>query len=235
MRRAILAVVLSAGLSSGLTACVEKAPPKIEPVEVKAPVVADYEHHVGVGESLAQISNWYTGSPKNVAAIRAANPGLNPRRLKRGQTVIIPGPLVTRREPLPKNFGKAPAKSVAKRVPESVRREEATNSPVNDTPPATGNDADIVEKSLDVGAGSKPAEDAWKKAEVPSVPPREETAKEALVKEAKRPEDLDVGSAKPAENPPEKPGEAPVAEKKTEKAGGSDAEREKLLDELLSQ
>lgn len=53
------------------------------------------------GETLAAISDWYTGSPNNWRAIASANGSLDPYRLRIGDQLVIPGTLVFRRDPLP--------------------------------------------------------------------------------------------------------------------------------------
>jgi nucleoid-associated protein YgaU len=47
-------------------------------------------HTVRPGENLSSIANDYYGDPNLFAAIRDANPGLDPRRMRVGQTLRIP-------------------------------------------------------------------------------------------------------------------------------------------------
>jgi hypothetical protein len=54
------------------------------------------------GETLANISKWYTGQPSNWTIIQEANPSLNPRKLRIGYTVQIPQSLIVRADAFPK-------------------------------------------------------------------------------------------------------------------------------------
>ncbi len=54
------------------------------------------------GETLFQISKWYTGSPYNWKAIAAANPGLDPDRILIDDDIVIPKELLKNRKPLAK-------------------------------------------------------------------------------------------------------------------------------------
>ncbi len=54
------------------------------------------------GETLANISKWYTGQPSNWTIIQDANPSLNPRKLRIGSTVQIPQSLIVRSDAFPK-------------------------------------------------------------------------------------------------------------------------------------
>lgn len=90
----LLAAICIASLVFQL-ACAPKPPPP-PPVFV---------HTVSVsGETLSLIADWYTGSAQNWKAIAAANPGLKPSRLRLGDTVEIPGNIMTRRDPLTRKF-----------------------------------------------------------------------------------------------------------------------------------
>lgn len=55
------------------------------------------------GETLEVISAWYTGSRRLWPVIVERNPGLNPRRLRVGSSIKIPGELVMRTQPLPRS------------------------------------------------------------------------------------------------------------------------------------
>lgn len=56
------------------------------------------------GETLGEISEWYTGKVSNWAKIALNNRQVNPRRLAIGETIFIPGELVVRRDPLPRSL-----------------------------------------------------------------------------------------------------------------------------------
>jgi hypothetical protein len=55
------------------------------------------------GETLSVIASWYTGASQNWREIAAANPELNPLRLKPGMEIRIPRALVVRQDALPKS------------------------------------------------------------------------------------------------------------------------------------
>ena len=56
------------------------------------------------GETLGAIAKWYTGSANNWTELSAANPGLDPRKLRLGQIVNIPEELAVKREPFGADF-----------------------------------------------------------------------------------------------------------------------------------
>ncbi|UCD79332.1 MAG: LysM peptidoglycan-binding domain-containing protein [Desulfobacterales bacterium] len=61
-----------------------------------------YKHTVHwPGETLSLIASWYTGSSKNWRKLAAANPRLNPNRIKSGNIIYIPPSLLKTRVPLP--------------------------------------------------------------------------------------------------------------------------------------
>ena len=61
-----------------------------------------YKHTVRwPGESLSLIASWYTGTPKNWRKLAKANPRLNPNRIKGGNVILIPLPLLKTRVLLP--------------------------------------------------------------------------------------------------------------------------------------
>jgi hypothetical protein len=61
-----------------------------------------YKHTVHwPGESLSLIASWYTGSFQNWRKLAAANPRLDPNRIKNGNLVYIPPSLLKTRVPLP--------------------------------------------------------------------------------------------------------------------------------------
>lgn len=96
-------------------------PPPPPPVEVEKPQPSqqqkvetspppppepDYIEHVvrWQGETLSLISKWYTGKFSNWKAIVEANPGLNPKRMRKGTIIKIPRELVRTQTPMPKSF-----------------------------------------------------------------------------------------------------------------------------------
>jgi hypothetical protein len=61
-----------------------------------------YKHTVHwPGESLSLIASWYTGASKNWRKLAAANPRLDPNRIKSGNVIYIPPSLLKTRVPLP--------------------------------------------------------------------------------------------------------------------------------------
>lgn len=240
MRKTALHPLLLGGallLAGGFVGCSEHAPPKVDPnaEAMKHPVVADLEHRVGPGETMAIISKWYTGKPTNWSAIKAANPGINPNRLKLGQTIIIPGDMVVRREPIPRSFIKSSGGSTksAKKAPASVLKTDETPTAPKDT------GSEIIEKPIDLGS-SGPSDSDFPDTKKPTAPvtvPDSGGSKATL-------DDLLGDSPSSGSEPSVKSGEAKMPSSGSPKdggsapakpAGGSDAEREKLLDELLSQ
>ncbi len=55
-------------------------------------------------ETLYTIALWYTGSGNNWRRLAAANPEIRPRKMRIGTMVRIPGPLLTKRRPMPENY-----------------------------------------------------------------------------------------------------------------------------------
>lgn len=55
-------------------------------------------------ENLSLIAHWYTGSAKNWVHLVEANPGIEPKRIKIGDTILIPEDLLKTRRPMPKKF-----------------------------------------------------------------------------------------------------------------------------------
>jgi hypothetical protein len=56
------------------------------------------------GENLILIASWYTGSAKNWMRLAKANPGIEPRRIKIGDSILIPEDLLKTRQPMPIEF-----------------------------------------------------------------------------------------------------------------------------------
>lgn len=76
----------------GCSPSYEEPVPKIE---------GEFLVHVvhGNGETVKQLTKWYTGSEENVPAIRRANKGISSGELKNGRRVFIPLALVVNTEP----------------------------------------------------------------------------------------------------------------------------------------
>jgi hypothetical protein len=61
-----------------------------------------YKHTVRwPGETLSLIASWYTGASRNWRKLAAANPRLNPNRIKSGNVILIPPSLLKTRVSLP--------------------------------------------------------------------------------------------------------------------------------------
>ncbi len=90
----------------GLVSCIKK--PVEEPSEtahIEETKPADLIHKVSFsGETLAMIANWYTGKSSNWKLIIEANPKIKPEKIALGQEIIIPGKLIIQRNPLTKKF-----------------------------------------------------------------------------------------------------------------------------------
>ena len=71
------------------------------------------------GESLIRISRWYTGSGNNWRLIAKANPSVDHRRIKIGDTILIPEDLLKTHQPMPVDY----------RVPKSSKKKKALQSP----------------------------------------------------------------------------------------------------------
>ena len=56
------------------------------------------------GETLTLIAAWYTGSAKNWMHLVEANPGIDPRRIMIGDSILIPEDLLKTRRPMPIEF-----------------------------------------------------------------------------------------------------------------------------------
>ena len=55
-------------------------------------------------ETLSTIAQWYTGDDKNRKALADANPNIKPDFLTVGNRIFIPGDLVKKRKPMPREF-----------------------------------------------------------------------------------------------------------------------------------
>jgi len=91
--------------------------PKPHPPEPKTTVeAAPYVHTVRrSGETLIAISRWYTGAADNWKRLVQANNGLNPRRIKVGDRILIPAALMKTHQPMPADFMNPSASK--KRIP----------------------------------------------------------------------------------------------------------------------
>jgi len=102
-----------------LVYAVKPAPEPQRPEPKTALEPAPYVHTVlRSGETLIAISRWYTGAADNWKRLVQANNGLNPRRIKVGDKVLIPAALMKTQRTMPADFmnPSASKKSVPSRV-----------------------------------------------------------------------------------------------------------------------
>ena len=102
-----------------LVYAVQPAPEPQPPEPETAVEPAPYVHTVSrSGETLVAISSWYTGSADNWKRLVDVNNGLNPRRIKVGDKILIPEELMKTHQPMPADFmsSSAPQKSMPSRV-----------------------------------------------------------------------------------------------------------------------
>lgn len=119
------------------------------PIPTPAPNVdeAPLVHKVQWGhETLYTIALWYTGKGYHWQRIAAANPGINPQRIRIGDTIRIPGSLLTTRRPMPSAYQRpAPIrkpKPIAKpptKAPAPIQS-PPLYGPVGDEPASTDGD-----------------------------------------------------------------------------------------------
>jgi LysM repeat protein len=102
-----------------LVYAVQPAPEPQPPEPETAVEPAPYVHTVRrSGETLIAISRWYTGAADNWKRLVRANNGLNPRRIKVGDKILIPAVLMKTHQPMPADFMNPSASK--KRVPSRV-------------------------------------------------------------------------------------------------------------------
>ncbi len=214
-----------------VSACGRQAPPPPqEPVEPPKPSMI--EHTVQYrGETLGLIARWYTGKTTNWQEIVAANPGLRPERINLGDTIMIPAELVTNSAPLPSSAVRSSSTAKKMDTPEASTGEtvpEMGGTATLGDSPAEMEAEEVDEVSVDALLGEiaaereKRAEEAKEveeevSKEVQKAPELDSTVQEELPTEAVEQEPTDVSP--PSDASPE----------------DDAAERERLLDELLSQ
>jgi hypothetical protein len=177
------------------------------------------------GETLGIISKWYTGKTENWNLLLGANPGLQPTRMRLGQSIHVPGQLVVNRQPLPESVVKKAISQVSSKETEQERPAllpadgDMGIGPIETTAPekkSGGSPADLNEEKPVIR--QPPLDEAVK-------PPAEQTIP---VKQG-----ADVGM--PGVREDGKSQSTPKAQTAPKPSTDQDAERERLLDELLSQ
>ena len=83
------------------------------------------------GETLALISQWYTGTTTNWPRILQANPDISPTALRLGQEILIPSDLVIKEDPLPQSFIRPASRPATQK---QDRAEEIKEEKVEDEP-----------------------------------------------------------------------------------------------------
>ena len=170
------------------------------------------------GETLSIIAGWYTGRTDNWRRIVDANPGLKPEKIRLGQLIMVPMEIVVQEQPLT-------ADAVRKFRPASPRSgkeqpKDTTTSDGGSQPPVDLFDSEPAAKSEAVAPTTVNPTDA-----VPTndnlrpIDPQTQPGEPVVTPPP-------VNDTPPNDSAPAKNGKSPAKD---------DAEREKLLDELLSQ
>ena len=122
---------------------IDKPPPVPVPRKIEQPpeIKAEQEHQPATpevtylvhtirwpGENLIRISRWYTGSGNNWLLLAKANPSIDPRRIRIGDSILIPESLLKTRDPMPISYV-------------SIRSEQKKESPASssESPPGAEN------------------------------------------------------------------------------------------------
>lgn len=185
------------------------------------------EHRVSFsGETLALIASWYTGKSTNWTYIRDANPGLRPERINLGQVIRIPGHLVVQRSPMPRRFLQDAVVRSPKR-PSSGNTESAESTKEAGAVASTNSTEEIP---ADKGADSQ----AYLNELLADQPGAANSANSQVAPAADVPTAVGLDSLG-SNAAPAVAVEAPPTNVENEAPPTGDSEREKLLDELLSQ
>ena len=188
------------------------------------------------GETFGVIAAWYTKRSANWQAIARANPSVNPNKIRIGQTIRIPREIVIEQSPLPASFvrrgagGAAKKESVTPAVadsgessPSAVKEQgvPVVEPGVADAPVSTEGTTGSTEvtPSTQAEAPSEGQTEAAPSTEATPADAAQEPSADTVTEPAKK-----VGDLQP-EDSAGTPGEQP----------NGDAEREKLLNELLNE
>ena len=217
----------------------------------------NFQHIVQSGETLGMIADWYTGKASNWTLIVDSNPGLRPERLRPGQIVLIPRKILIKDTPIPKGYSQ-------KRKGTPVTAGNATGVDAEKVDPSGGLDAGMVESgpagesgsaggtdSAVTETGTKSGGEAVDDSDFGSkIDSNVDDSKSQAEAAAKAAEEAALADKNAAESAAEKAkadaeaaakaaseaaADAAAAAKNGPKANPDDAEREKLLDELLAQ
>lgn len=114
------------------------APPVAEPVKAVSAEKPPLIHKVRWGhETLYSIARWYTGKGSNWRHLAAANPKIKPRRMRIGEIIRIPGPLLTTRHPMPETYLRPRSARSSSPSPESDQKQPSIEPEIQ-TPPLYG-------------------------------------------------------------------------------------------------
>lgn len=132
-------VAIPAGHSTENESAVENDVPSAEASTTAVPEEnPPLIHKVRWGhETLYSIARWYTGKAANWRRITAANPKIHPRRMRIGDIISIPGPLLTTRQPMPENYLKPRSTRNTGKTDDSARKPPSLK-PEEQAPPLYG-------------------------------------------------------------------------------------------------
>ena len=197
--------------------CVKRPPEP--PVDLTPTPVAYMYHTVKFpGETLSIIADWYTGNSRNWEVIVNENPGLDPKRIRIGDVIIIPRSLVVKDAPLPEKA----VRGTRRERPVTVTPEPAATERIEQPEPSQ---EPYVE---DEPATEPPAIEATPEEVQPVEQPA--VATEAPPTAAPAPTSVPTQVAQPPTSIPEQA--APTAVPTSDKRIKS---REELLRELLAE
>jgi len=125
----LASVLIFSFFSSG---CVKKPPESRGPEDVQPQVTYIYHKVKYPGETLAVIAAWYTGVAKNWQIIQAHNPGMDVRRIRIGDVILIPRDLVVKETPLPAEFVQKAARRPPKTEPKPTEEKVVTAEEVQE-------------------------------------------------------------------------------------------------------
>ncbi len=255
--RKLFVIGLAATCVLSLSACANQGPARPSGADRINESSNNFQHVVQSGETLGMIADWYTGRSSNWTQIVDVNPGLRPERLRPGQIVLIPRRILVKDTPIPKNYAgkkrvtgpagnatgvESAGESEINKDSGAVKSVESSESSETTKVEETTTGTDIIGK--EIGSTSTGAESSG--AEAAKIEDDAKKIEEGANSAAKAAEEAANAAHAEAERAAEKAradaaaaakaaADAAEAAKNGQKAGPDDAEREKLLDELLAQ
>ena len=260
--RVLVTASLMTFVAGVLPACEQGGSPRPNGADHRSSATETFQHVVQPGETLGIIADWYTGRSSNWKQIVDVNPGLRPERMRVGQIVLIPRSILIKDTPIPKGYSSAKKKSApANTTGVDASPSEADNDSGSEKAASKSVDSDVttfsdvakesVDKAADeaikagvtVSTAADEAANADETAKIDEAAKKAQTEAEAASKAAQ--EAADAAKAE-AEKAAEKAradaaaaakaaADAAEAAKSGQMPAADDAEREKLLDELLAQ